>query len=460
MSDQLKSQIPPSAPEAEQGIIGAILQSSIAGAPRNSAQLLDELRGILQPDDFATAHGEVYRKALQLHQEGRPVDKATLTTAMRGEWAASEDFWENLIWQAMLDVPHDGHVIYHAGMVTNAANQRRLLYAVKQATAELYEGAFETADIVAKLEAEIDAQAERRTNGKAVRVDAVVLDVIAELEAEVPAGIKTGICKLDAATGGGLKPGQMVTIAARPGVGKTALMLAIAEYIACHGGQALIISQEMSRGELIQRLLAAACGVAVDDLRGFIRDDRKRAVFLSEAERIAKLQLLIDDQPGRKISDVESLARIHKRQGGLSIICLDYLQLFKPENRKATTEEQVAQISREIKMLAKSIGCPVLVLAQLNRNIENREDRRPRLADLRSSGAIEQDSDIVGFLDRPHMYSKGVPASEAVLVLAKNRNGETQDIPLQWHGRTMRFSNPQLEPWVNSTMLDPWDNER
>lgn len=444
----------PSEPEAEKGITGAIVQASIAGAPRTSGQLLDELRAILPPENFTTQHGDVFRKALELHRDGKPVDQATLTSAMKGEWAP-DGYWQNLIREAYLDTPHDGHAVYHAGLINKAADQRRMLYVMRQAVEDIYQGGRELAEIIAPVTAEIDAQAEHRTNGRAATSQAVVLDVIAELEADQPPGVRTGVYKLDQATGGGLKPGQMATIAARPGVGKTALMLAIASYVAEHFGQVLVVSQEMTRGELILRLLAAACGVRVDDLRGFIRNDRQRPTFIKATEDIARLPLLIDDQPGRTMADVEALARIHKRQGGISLICLDYLQLFKPDNRKASTEEQVAQISRDCKMLAKSIWCPVLVLAQLNRNVELRENRRPKLSDLRSSGAIEQDSDLVGFLDRPHMYNKQAGITEAVLILEKNRNGQTQDIPLIWNGPTMRFSNPENAGWPTADNYEP-----
>ncbi len=444
----------PSAADAEKGVVGAIIQGGVAGSPTTSAQVLDDLRPLVSPDDFSSQYGAIYRKALELHRTGTPIDQVTLVSAMKGEWASTEEFWPNLIHQAYVDVPHAAHAVYHAGLVHDAANQRRLIFAMNLAVEDLMTGGHDTAGVVSKVVAEIDSQAEHRTNGRAMTSQQVILDVIAELEAELPPGIKTGFAGFDKPTDG-LKSGQMITIAARPGVGKTSFMLATGEYVAEHYGPVLIVSQEMSRNELILRWLAAECGVCTKDLRGLIRNDRQRHRLTAAAERFARLPLLIDDQPGRRISDVQSIARIHKRQGGLSLICLDYLQLFKPENGKASTEEQISQISRDCKMLAKTIGVPVLVLAQLNRAIENRDNRRPRLADLRSSGAIEQDSDIVVFIDRPHMWRKEAKEDQAVLYLEKNRNGETRDIPLLWDGPTMRFSNPEPPTWDKAEDHDP-----
>ncbi len=450
-----KHQAAPTEPAAEKAIAGAIIQGSIAGSHRTAEEVLDALRQLgLQPDDFTTPYGDIYRKALELQHEQKPVNHASLASGMKGEWAA-DGLWQNMLQEAYLDTPHEGHAEYNASLIKAASNQRRMLYAMRQASEDICRGGRELDDVLAPVVAEMDAQAEHRTNGRAVTSQAIILDVIAELEADELPGVRTGFIQLDRATGGGPKPGQMITLAARPGVGKTALMLKIAEYVAEHFGQVLIVSQEMTRGELMLRLIAAGCGVKTDDLRGFIRNERQRGKFIQVTEHLSRLPLVIDDQPGRTIADVEALARIHKRQGGLSLVCLDYLQLFRPDNRKASTEEQVAQISRDSKMLAKSMGCPVIVLAQLNRAIENRDDRRPRLADLRSSGAIEQDSDIVGFIDRPHTYAKNVPVDEAVLIIAKNRNGETQDIPLKWHGPTMRFSNVETEQWPTADTFDP-----
>lgn len=445
----------PTEPEAEKAIVGAIIQGSIAGSPRTAEEVLDSLRQLgLQAEDFATPYGDVYRRALELQHEQKPVNRASLESAMRVEWSV-DGLWANLLHQAYMDTPHTAHAEYNAKLVKAASNQRRMLYAMRQATEDIYRGGIDLADVLAPVVAEMDAQAEHRTNGRGITAQAILLDVIAELEADELPGVRTGFHQLDRATGGGPKPGQMITLAARPGVGKTSLMLAIAYYIAEHFGQVLIISQEMSRGELMLRLIARECGVRVDDLRGFIRNERQRPRFVKATEDISRVPLVIDDQPGRTIADVEALARIHKRSGGLSLICLDYLQLFRAENRRASTEEQVSAISRDCKMLAKSMGCPVLVLSQLNRAVENRDNRRPRLADLRSSGAIEQDSDIVAFIDRPATYAKNVPPDEAFLVIAKNRNGETTDIPLTWHGRTMSFSNVEDEQWPTADTFDP-----
>lgn len=445
---------PPTEPEAEKAIIGAILQGSIAGSPTTGEQVLDALRQTgLQPEDFATAYGEVYRRALDLQHQQQPVNRATIESAMRSEWAA-EGLWSALLQEAYVDTPHAGHGEFNAKLVKEASNQRRMLYAMRQATEDICRGGKDLADILAPVVSEMDAQAENRTNGRGMTAQDILLDVIAELEAEELPGVRTGFPEIDRATGGGPKPSQLIVLAARPGVGKTSLMLAIAKHVAQHFGPVLIVSQEMSRSELMLRLIASACGVPAESLRGFIRNDRQRPRFIAAAEDLARVPLVIDDQPGRTIADVEAMCRVHKRKSGLAMICLDYLQLFRADNRKASTEEQIASISRDCKMLAKAMGCPVLVLSQLNRAVENRDNRRPRLADLRSSGAIEQDADIVAFIDRPVMYARDAPADAVNLIIAKNRNGELTDIPLKWHGPTTTFTSVAND-WPDAEAYNP-----
>lgn len=437
------SRVPPKDLEAEQAVIGAILFDNA---------IMDLLVPILSPGDFLTEYGRIYRTATELRNASRLVDATSLHEECKRHSPTDSDFWLRLMTEAMDNVPHAEHAVHHAGIVLEKSHARRLIYALRDGTRELYEDSGSLPSVVTKLEQEIDAQAERRTNGKAVPVNTVLMEVIQELESDKPAGIKTGIREFDNATGGGMKPSQMVTLAARPGVGKSSLMLGIATYVSRTSGPVLIITQEMSRSELVMRMLAALCGSPVDSLEGLIKNDRGRPGFMKAAETISQLPILLDDQPNRKMADLEALARIHKRQGGLSLVCLDYLQLVKADDRRAPQEAQVAQISRDCKMLAKTVGVPVLVLSQLNRAVENRENRRPRLADLRSSGAIEQDSDIVMFLDRPHTWDKSARDDEATLILEKNRNGTTADIALSWHGPTMKFSNPA--PPKGTDLLD------
>jgi len=431
--------------EAEKAVIGSILHDSV---------VLDEIAPLLKPEDFAGEHGKIYRAALKLHRNSDPVDVVSVANALQLFGAADEGFWVKMLVDAMESTYHSGHAKYHASIVASKASDRRLLEALQRGADELQTQAVDRFAVINRIESEIDAQSEQRTNGRAIAVSEVLLDIIADLERETPPGIKSGIRELDATTDG-MKPEDMIVLAARPGVGKSSLMLGIATYTAKTAGPVLIVSQEMSRAQLTTRILAAACGTSPKSLRGMLKNDNQRKPFMEAVEAIGKLPLLFDDQPNRHMSDIEALAKIHKRNGGLALVCLDYLQLIKPNDGRAPAESQIAQISRDCKMLGKSLGLPVLVLAQLNRAIENRDNRRPKLSDLRSSGAIEQDADVVMFLDRKSMWDQRANPEEAMLIVEKNRHGETKDIALTWNGPTMKFSNVDKPTWTSADMYNP-----
>lgn len=444
---ELVSRTPPKALDAEQSVIGAIMFQS---------DVLNEIGPILRPEDFAGAHGPVYRAALDLHQSGRPVDVVSLNDRMKANGETDEAYNATLLITAMDHVYHADHVRYHADLIVSKANRRRLLYTLTHATAEIYADGIETAEIVAKVEREIDAQAERRINGQAVPISASLIDLLIDLEKPEAPGVKTGFAGIDRVTGG-LKSGQMVVLAARPSVGKTSLMTGICKNVAQSSGPVLIVSQEMTKAELTARLLCSACEVGVSSLRGMMRNERQRQRLQFEAEQLGAVPILIDDQPNRRIDDIESLARLHQRKGGLSLVAIDYLGLLTPDNPKAPTEAQISQLSRGCKMLAKSLNVPVLVLCQLNRAVENREDRRPRLADLRSSGAIEQDADAVAFLDRPRLWNQDADANLATVIIAKNRNGSLADIRLDWDGPSMTFTDTDSD-WHTPEDFDPFND--
>lgn len=435
--------------EAEKSVIGSLMHDSV---------VLDEIAPILKPEDFSGEHGKLYRAALKLHRESKPVDAVSIANELQLFGAKDEGFWVRMLIDAMDSTHHGGHAKYHAGIVASKACDRRLLAALQDGVNGLQNLSMDRFDVIRAIEQEIDAQSEQRTNGRGIAVSEVLLDIIADLEKDSPPGIKSGVRELDAATDG-MKPEDMITLAARPGVGKSSLMLGIASYVCKTAGPVLIVSQEMSRAQLTTRMLAAACGTTTKSLRGMLKNDNQRATFMAHAEAIGNLPLLFDDQPNRHMSDIEALARVHKRNGGLALICLDYLQLIKPNDSRAPSEAQISQISRDCKMLAKSMGLPVLVLAQLNRAIENRENRRPKLSDLRSSGAIEQDSDVVMFLDRESMWNKTADPEKAMLIVEKNRHGEAKDIPLKWHGPTMKFSNTDPPQWQSAESYDPFGKD-
>jgi replicative DNA helicase len=442
---------PPKDLEAEKSVIGSILRGS---------SCLDEIAPILKPDDFFGEHGKIYRAALKLYRESNPVDLVTVGNELKFYGTPEENFWTRMLLDAYENTPHEGHAKYHAEIVVSKACDRRLLYVLTDAAKDIYSESMDRLAVIRCIEAEIDAQSEQRTNGKGISVNDVLMEVIADLEKDTPPGIRSGVREFDSITDG-MKPEDMIVLAARPGVGKSSLMLGMATYVSRTSGPVLIVSQEMSRVQLVKRMLAASCGTTTKSLKGMLNNETSRPTFMAAAESLQKLPILFDDQPNRHMAEIEALARIHKRNGGLSLICLDYLQLIKPDDSRAPAESQIAQISRDCKMLAKSLSLPVLVLAQLNRAVESRDNRRPKLSDLRSSGAIEQDADVVMFLDRKSMWDKSANPEHAMLIVEKNRHGEPRDISLIWNGPTMKFSNPERPTWSSADTYEPSgdDNE-
>jgi replicative DNA helicase len=253
-------------------------------------------------------------------------------------------------------------------------------------------------------------------------------------------GITTGFRDLDEQTTG-FQATELIILAARPSMGKTALVCNIAEAVARKSGKGvLLFSLEQSNLELAERFLAITAKINGHDLRAGNLSEDQHMQLVKASDDLARLPLFIDDKPGRTMTQVAALARRLHRRSALGIIIIDYLQLIEPEDKNAP-REQIAGISRRLKFLAKELRVPVVALAQLNRGVELREDKRPRLADLRESGAIEQDADMVMFLHRPDAYDPEDRPGEAEIIVAKHRSGPTGIIRLTWRKEFMRFEN-------------------
>jgi replicative DNA helicase len=254
-------------------------------------------------------------------------------------------------------------------------------------------------------------------------------------------GITTGFRDLDEQTTG-FQATELIILAARPSMGKTALVCNIAEAVARKSGKGvLLFSLEQSNLELAERFLAITAKINGHDLRAGNLSEDQHMQLVKASDDLARLPLFIDDKPGRTMTQVAALARRLHRRSALGIIIIDYLQLIEPEDKNAPREQQIAGISRRLKFLAKELRVPVVALAQLNRGVELREDKRPRLADLRESGAIEQDADMVMFLHRPDAYDPEDRPGEAEIIVAKHRSGPTGIIRLTWRKEFMRFEN-------------------
>lgn len=421
------------------------------------ATLIDDLDERLAGADFALpAHEAVFEAILAVDANGSPVTAVTVADELTraGEItqvggiaavtriaAAGEDNPDSAV--AAVTEAIAGFNTY-VDIVFDRATRRRLLMAGRQIINDAASGQLEAGELIQVSEERVFAVSQERTKSSLMNMTQVVADVhqrMALARSKKLIGVSTGFSALDKITAG-LQPGQMVTIAGRPGMGKSVLLTQMCRHIADTSGDIVpIFSYEMQSGEIGLRMLASASGVPLNELmRGYIPDEMTRVVA-QEAERLANSPMMIEDRPPTTIQGVRSALRRIARKGKLAAVGLDYIQLIGGSQQRASAnrENEVSEVARTIKLMADEFGVPMLTAAQLNRGVEARGDKRPMLADLRESGAIEQDSSLVIMLHRDHMYDKTAPEHEAELIVTKNRNGACITIYADWDGPQVRF---------------------
>lgn len=401
----------------------------------------DDVAGIVSPEMLAsTDYRTIYEIVLERSQAGEAIDPVIVADVLQarrpkdhsGDWF---DFVRELF---EATIPHGEHGEYYAREVRRHWTRRELALIGLDAARQAGDQFADIDDTLQATDGKLRQLLEQQVSTGPAPLTQCMVDALGELEKPETPGITTGFLQLDELLGG-FKPGQLIVLAARPSMGKTALAVNLAQAIATRG-TVLFFSLEQTRRELSERLLAGKLGCSVLELRSWAQGTPARQQALHKAaEELSRLQLQIDDQTGRTVAEMLSIGRVHRREGKLALIVIDYLQLLKPEDRRAIREAQVAQLSRDVKALAKQLAVPVLCLAQLNRQAEGREDGRPRLCDIRESGAIEQDADVVLFpwRDDPSRHPESVK-----LIISKNRNGPRGEVALLWDGPSMTFSEP------------------
>ncbi len=413
-------QVPPHSIEAEESVLGAVLMS---GDAANIA-----LERLHAEDFYGPAHQQIFEAIQQLFDANQPIDAITVSEVLRRDGTLERIGGVGFLTRLLDTVPAVSNVEYYAGIVEEHALRRRLMRVGGEIGSLATKMTDPIADVVDKAEQAVFAVSERRIGDGLAPIDSLLGPAIEKAEelqrtgSEVT-GIPTGYRDLDRKLAG-LHPTNLIVIAARPGMGKTALALNIAQNVALQGLSVAIFSLEMSREEVVSRMLCA---------QGRIDSQRLRTGRLSEADftklsnaasALYKKPIFVDDSPGLTVTEIRAKARRLRRRPGLDLVVVDYLQLMHGsggENR----QQEIALISRSLKNLARELDVPVIALSQLNRAVEAREDKRPRLGDLRESGAVEQDSDVVMFIYRDEYYypekveSKGI----AEVVVAKHRQG-------------------------------------
>ncbi|CAL9498301.1 replicative DNA helicase [Streptomyces albus] len=431
--------VPPQDLEAEKSVLGGMLLSKDA-----IADVVETLKG---QDFYRPAHETVYQAILDLYAKGEPADPITVTAELtrRGEIArvGGPGYVQSLV-QA---VPTAANALYYAEIVRERAVLRRLVEAGTRITQMGYAADGDVDDIVNNAQAEIYAVTEQRTTEDYLPLADIMEGALDEIEAigsrsGQMTGVPTGFTDLDSLTNG-LHPGQMIVVAARPAMGKSTLALDFAR--ACsikHALPSVIFSLEMGRNEIAMRLLSAEARVALHHMRSGSMTDEDWTRLARQMPAVTDAPLYIDDSPNLSMMEIRAKCRRLKQRNDLRMIVIDYLQLMQTggSRRPESRQQEVSEMSRNLKLLAKELEVPVIALSQLNRGPEQRTDKKPMVSDLRESGSIEQDADMVILLHREDAYEKESPrAGEADLIVAKHRNGPTATITVAFQGHYSRF---------------------
>lgn len=434
-----ESRTPPQDMAAEQSVLGGMMLSKDA-----IADVVEIVRG---PDFYRPAHEIIYDAVVDLYGRGEPADVVTISDHLTKRQELQRIGGPAYLHNLAQSVPTAANASFYAEIVRERAILRRLVEAGTKIV-QLGHGADGEVDaIVNEAQSEIYNVAENRQSADYVSLGEVLVPTIDEIETNAShdgglTGIPTGFRELDELTHG-FSGGQMIIVAARPAMGKSTLALDFARSAAVNNGMtAAFFSLEMGRNEIAMRLLSAEARIQFQDLRkGDIRDEDWDKMSLA-VDRLNEVPLFIDDSPNMSLMEIRAKCRRLKQRNNLKLIVLDYLQLLSSGKRVESRQQEVSEFSRTLKLLAKELDVPIIALSQLNRGSEQRTDKRPQVSDLRESGSIEQDADMVLLLHRDEVYDKESPrAGEADIIVAKNRAGPTRDIVVAFQGHYARFQD-------------------
>ncbi len=429
---------PPHDVLAEQSTLGGMLLSKDA-----VADVIESLRGA---DFYVPKHELIFEAILTLYSHGEPTDVIAVTDELikTGDLqrAGGADYLHTLT----SIVPTAANAGYYASIVSERALLRRLVEAGTRIVQMGYAGQGEATEIVNSAQAEIYSVTGTETTEDYVPLTTAVDAAVEEIEAArgrdgSMTGVPTGFAQLDELTNG-LHGGQMIVVAARPAMGKSTLALDFARAAAIkHNMPAIFFSLEMGRSEIAMRLMSAEGAIPLQNMRKGTLDQRDWTTVAATRGRINDAPLYIDDSPNMTLVEIRAKCRRLKQRVGLKMVIIDYLQLMTSGKKVESRQQEVSEFSRALKLLAKELQVPVIALSQLNRGSEQRQDKRPQVSDLRESGSIEQDADMVMLLHRDSVYDKDVRPGEADLIIAKHRNGPTATIEIAFQGHFSRFTD-------------------
>ena len=441
MEEEVIKRLPPHNVEAERAVIGAMMLNA------DAIMVCSEL---LTSDEFyQQQYGIIFDALVEMYKDGVGADLVTLQNKLREKEVTPELYSVEYLGELLASVPTSANVKFYAEIVHEKAVLRRLIRVSEQVTKDCYMDSQPLEDILEDTEKSVFDVIQQRGGSEFEPIRDVVLRTLDSIEKAAKqkgniTGLETGFRDLDAKTAG-LQKSDLILIAARPAMGKTAFVLNIAEYVALHSNSTIaLFSLEMSKEQLVKRMLAMNSMVDSQKIRTGDLEDDDWDKLVGSVRKIGNSNLVIDDTSGITASELRSKCRKLKIEQGLDLVIIDYLQLMTGAGKRKgdSRQQEISDISRSLKVMARELNVPVIALSQLSRAVESRPDKRPMLSDLRESGAIEQDADIVMFIYRDEYYN---PDSEkkgvAEVIVAKQRSGPTGPVELAWLSQYTKFGN-------------------
>lgn len=440
MEEALIKRVMPNSLEAEQSVIGSMIMD------KDAIVAASEI--LISEDFYHKQYGVLFDSMIELFNSGEPVDLITLQNKLKEKDVPPEVSSLEYVGNLVAAVPTSANVKYYANIVKEKSVLRNLIKVTEGIENQCYLGKDSLEDILADTEKSIFNLLQNRSGGDFVPIRQVVINALDKIEQASKAkgtvtGIATGFVDLDYRTSG-LQPSDLILVAARPSMGKTAFVLNIAQYAAFRSNlTTAIFSLEMSKEQLVNRLFSLESRVDAQTLRNGNLSDADWEKLIEGAGVVGRSNLIIDDTPGISISELRSKCRKYKLEHDLKLIIIDYLQLMTGNGKSSESRQQeISDISRSLKSLARELQVPVVALSQLSRAVEQRPDKRPMMSDLRESGAIEQDADVIMFIYRDDYYNKDTDRKNiAEIIIAKQRNGPIGTVELVWLPQYTKFAN-------------------
>ena len=460
LNSEILDRLPPHDLDAERQVLGAAIMDP---------GICDELGALLSAEDFySDAHGKLYDVLIRMHDTSTPISTSSLVGILRQRGDLEAIGGTAALAEIVQSVAVARHYAYHAGIVVEHARRRQMIHAAAEVLRDCYDKTQETTGIINRAEAAFSQVVPG--GGPDVEpqpINEVMVDVLQHID-EVQArgegiGIATGFSRFDEQIGG-LFPSEMTVLAARPGVGKTAMACQISTFV---GGRRPVYfaSLEMSRREITTRMLCTEAEVDSQHIRTASLSGAERERLTRASQHVASTQVILDPRPTMSVMDIRRAARkVHRKEGGLGLVVVDYLTVVTPPDETKKRYEQVGDIARRLKALAEELDIPVLVLAQLKREVDgagkNGKPRQPRMADLRESGEIEQVADCIIFLHREAIGYRAKDSRTAELLMEKNRNGVTKGYKLLWEPTFTRYTEaPQSEEEAPEPEPSHWSDK-